>query len=121
MKLFTHSLIKIRSLLEIISIFQFFKTFKEQPARVRRAACGSRATVWPALFYTEARLMANEQRTQTVSIYSDIFSHYKTTQRKLFHEICCHLELFKTMFMHYVSSIDSCSYIFKIFFVDHPT
>ena len=67
MKLFTHSLIKIRSLLEIILNFQFFKTFKEQPARVRRAACGSRAIVWPALFYTEARLMANEQRTQTVS------------------------------------------------------
>ena len=28
-------------------IFQFFKRFKEPPARVRRAASGSRATVWP--------------------------------------------------------------------------
>ena len=65
--------------------------------------------------------MANEQRSQTISNVDTSFLNVNTTQQKVFQEIGCHLKLFKTLFKHYVLSIDSCPYIFNLFFVHHLT
>ena len=62
----------------------------------------------------ESRLVVNEQK-QTVYIQCfHIFSHCKTTTKKLFQEILLLSKLFKWVFMHYVSSINSCPIIFNL-------
>ena len=67
--------------------------------------------------------MANKQRSRTVSNVRTLETFLIVTENneKLFQEIGYPLKLFITVFMHYVSNIDSCPYNFNLFFVYHPT